>query len=162
MRLSAFDISFTPKFANYLREDFPKLKGHRLIRDALKKHGRMTDSEVVTTLGWDSGPKILRTSLNDELKITNLPFTLGVNADLVDKFEADSKAKSDSERPALVFNDRRQRLYHVGYAILTTLVYCNVEKVLLKSPSVSSRSIDAASSAATDGFVREVYGKIRF
>jgi hypothetical protein len=162
MKVDGVESIFYPKFTNYIREDIPKLRSHRLIRGALKKYGRMTDLEVETTLGWSSGPIIRTTGLYNELMITNLPFMLAVSSDLVDKFEADSKAKSDSERPALVFNDRRQRLYHVGYSILTTLVYCNVEKVLSKSTGVSSRSIGTASSRATDGFVREVYGKIWF
>jgi hypothetical protein len=165
MRLDSTDPVSYPKFAKYIREDFPKLRDHRLIRHALAKYGRMTDVEVFTTLGPDTGPMIFVTALNDEYMMTNLPHLLGVNYEAVQTFEADDKGKSDSNRPALVFNRSGKRLYALGFYILRTLVYCNVERVLRKSsdPKASSlHNISAATSAATAGFEREVYGKIQF
>jgi hypothetical protein len=165
MRLDSVDRHSFPKFAKYISEDFPKLRDHRLIRHALAKYGRMTDVEVFTTLGPDTGPRIFMTALNDEYTITYLPNLLGVNYEAVKTFEADDKGKSDSNRPALVFNRSGRRLYALGFYILTTLVYCNVNQVLWKSSDPKARSlhnISAATSAATAGFEREVYGRIQF
>ena len=48
-----------PKFAVYIRDDFPKLIEHDRIVAALKKHATMNISDIARTLAWGVGPKVV-------------------------------------------------------------------------------------------------------
>jgi hypothetical protein len=154
MRIDFPNQKSWPKFARYIREDFPKLTLNIPIKLALKKWGKLCDSDIFSTLSWGTGPQII---ISDPIGIDDFPHTICLGMSAVSQFEVDS-----SVAPLPRTKNAHGRLvYGVGVSILMQIVAGNVRFIEKKSAHPkSSGTIDVMEIDATAGFQSDVYGSL--
>ena len=64
MKLSADDQTNFPKFAYYLRHDFPLQIGNAVITSNLRKFGSLSLAQARSALMWDTDPLVVVTDLD--------------------------------------------------------------------------------------------------
>jgi len=154
----AYQRSF-PKFARYVKEEFPKLKSNIPIRRALRNWGKLSDFEIDNVLSWGFAPRIVIVST---FGLDDFPNTIQLGMDMVSQFEPDSSVTplpAATKSRAVLKNARGQLVYTVGSAILYAFVGGNLRFIDKKSSSPkSAAALELMVSNVIDAFARDVYG----
>jgi hypothetical protein len=145
MKLSPDDQKVFPRFAEYIKLDFPKLKTNPPIIYGLKKWGKMSDTDAARYLSWGQAPmlKLVDGIVSPPSDIADFPTTLLVTQYSVDAFEhRESLSRTNvvqtfpdggtlttyAKYPTLK-NHLGKELYNVGADILLSLVLGHAMKV---------------------------------
>jgi Metallopeptidase toxin 3 len=78
MKLLPHDQTAFPRFAKYIKEEFPKLKTNIPIIYGLKKWGKICDTDAARYLSWGQAPmlKLVDTVFAPPSDIADFPITL--------------------------------------------------------------------------------------
>ena len=91
MKMTASDIRNYPKFANYVKNDLPKVSTVSSIVFAMNKIGQINKSTLLSVLAWGAGPQIKITPLvgaYGEFSPNISSNEIRINTQLVIDFEA--------------------------------------------------------------------------
>ena len=166
MNILPDDQTAFPRFAKYIKEEFPKLKTNIPIIYGLKKWGKMSGTDAARYLGWGQVPmiKLVDGYVLPEKEIADFPTTLLVNKYSVDAFEhRESLSRSNvvetfpdggtlityAQYPVYK-NHLGKELYSIGADILLSLVLGHAMKV--------AKTLRFFSWDIERGFAKDVYG----
>ena len=166
MKLLPDDQTAFPRFAKYIKEEFPKLKTNIPIIYGLKKWGKMSGTDAARYLSWGQAPmlKLVDAGVAPPSDIAGFPTTLLVNKYSVDAFEHRERlSRSDVEKTLpdggtlitcaqypVYKNHLGKELYSVGADILLSLVLGHAMKV--------AKTLRYFSWDIERGFAKDVYG----
>ena len=151
-----------PKFLNYIKVEFPKLKTNRPILHGLKKWGKMTGADAAKYLSWGQSPmiNIVDGYVGPENAISGFPGVLRINLYSVESFEHKESLSRSTVTSAdgvttyatypVYKNHLGKELYSVGADILLALVVGHTMKV--------SKTMRFFSWDVERGFAQDVYG----
>jgi hypothetical protein len=169
MKLLPDDQKEFPRFAEYLKVEFPKLKTNLPIIYGLKKWGKMSGTDAVGYLSWGQAPmiKLHDGMVSAEGEIAGFPSILLVNKNSVDAFEhreslsrtnvvqttPDGGTLTTYAKYPVYKNHLGKELYSVGADILLSLVLGHAMKV--------AKTLRFFSWDIERGFAKDVYGGLR-
>jgi len=169
MKLLPDDQKEFPRFAEYIKTEFPKLKSNLPIIYGLKKWGHMSSLDAAGYLSWGQAPmlKLSDTVVGTPGDIADFPAAILVNKPMVDAFEhreglsrsnvvqtfPDGSTLTTYAKYPVLKNHLGKELYHVGADILLSLVLGHAMKV--------AKTLKYFSWDLQRGFAKDVYGGLR-